>query len=361
MTTAIAPVPDPLTVAMTGAGFVVPLHAAGWRQVGATVVGIASRTRARAEEQARAHGIPAVFDALEEMLDATRPTVLDICSPPEAHLAAVEAAAARGIHVICQKPVAPGLGEALAIRSAARQAGIRCMVHENFRFRPWYREIRRLLDAGTIGRPFYARSDGRMGGTVPTAAHPDTPWSLARQPFMASAPRLLILESVIHQIDVCRYLFGDPTSVFARACRVGDRTAGEDLASLSMDFAGVIAMVERSYGSRGYPDPPMASELLTVEGDRGALFLGRDGRIRAEIDHPGERRTLIPDLDLTDAYPRSYADTIGHFADALRAGTAFETDIDDNLKTLDATLAAYRSWETGEAVRLPTIALEAQP
>ena len=128
-----------------------------------------------------------------------------------------------------------------------------------------------------------------------------------------------------------------------------------------MQFGDVIAVVERSYGSRGYPDPPMASETLAVEGDGGALFLDRTGQVRVEIDRPGERRSLAPEIDRADAYPRSYADTIAHFVAGLRGGWPFETDIDDNLKTLDATFAAYRSLETGQAVRLPTPLLEMRP
>jgi predicted dehydrogenase len=226
------------------------------------------------------------------------------------------------------------------------------MVHENFRFRPWYREIRNQLASGIIGKPYYCRSDGRMPGTVTTKDHPITPFSLNRQAFFTDLERFLILESVIHQIDVCRYLFGDVNRVYARARRVSPHVKGEDLATLVLDFDGLHAVVERNYGARGQPAPPMVTELMVIEGELGALFVELDGTIRIEIDTPERRETLRPNVDLLDAYPRSYGAAIRHFVENYRAGTPFETDIADNLKTLAVTLAAYDSVETGDAVGL---------
>jgi D-apiose dehydrogenase len=343
----------PLRVAVVGAGFVAPHHLAGWKVLPEVeLVGLAARDAGRRDDLATRFGIAATYGDVEEMLDAQRPQVLDICTPAELHAAHAAAAAERGIHVLCQKPVAPDMETARAMRETARRQGVRLMVHENFRFRPWYREAKRQLVSGILGEVLYVRSDSRFAGTVTSAEHPETPWSIARQPSFVEPSRLLLLESVIHQIDVCRFLFGEASSVYAQARRVSPQVRGEDLVSLSMRFGEVIAVIERSYAARGYPAPPMTSETLTVEGERGALFIDREGRLRIEIDLPGDRRTLRPEIELEDAYPRSYAATIRHFVTALRAGTPFETDIDDNLHTLDAVMAAYRSLESGEAVQL---------
>ncbi|MCG8543618.1 MAG: Gfo/Idh/MocA family oxidoreductase [Alphaproteobacteria bacterium] len=343
----------PLRVALVGAGFVAPIHLRGWAMVdGVEVCAMSSRTKSRAEKTATAFGVGKVYESVDAMLEAERPDVLDICSPVETHLDYVRQAAARGTHVICQKPVADRMETALAIRDTAATAGIRLMVHENFRFRVWYREAKRQLDSGIIGTPFYCRSDARMAGTVRTAANPETPWSIQRQPFFADLERFLLLESVIHQIDVCRFLFGDPTRIFARTQTVGDAVKGENLVTLLADFDDLHAVIERSYASKGYVEPPLVTELLAVEGDRGSLFIDRDGAMRVEIDRPGARETIRPTYDLTDAYPNSYAAAIRHFVDRMRDGAPFETDIEDNLKTLAATLAAYESAASGDSVPL---------
>jgi predicted dehydrogenase len=162
---------------------------------------------------------------------------------------------------------------------------------------------------------------------------------------------LLLIDSVIHQIDTCRFLFGEVSSVYARAKRVSPLVKGEDLVSLHATFPHVDAVIERSYASRGH-GPVMSGEAVAIEGTRGSLFLDRDATLRIEVDVPGERRTDRITFDAEACYPQGYANTIAHFVTALREGKEFETGIRDNLKTLEVVFAAYRSIETGEAVRV---------
>ena len=226
------------------------------------------------------------------------------------------------------------------------------MVHENFRFRPWYREIHRLLAEGTVGRVVHARLDARLAGTVTSAAHPEVPYALARQPFLATVTPLILLESMIHQIDVARFLFGEPVRVYARARRISPHVRGADLGVVVLSFAGHEAVLERYYAARGWPDPPLPSEWGAVEGKEGTIHLGRDGALRAVRDVPGGRREWMPPVPLEDAYARSYAACIAHFVRALRGGAPFETGLEDNLRTLRATFAAIASAESGEAIGL---------
>ncbi len=59
-----------------------------------------------------------------------------------------------GVHIICQKPLAPTYAESAAIVENARQAGVRFMVHENWRWQPWYREIKRLIENDELGEVY---------------------------------------------------------------------------------------------------------------------------------------------------------------------------------------------------------------
>lgn len=349
----------PMRVLLLGSGFVAPHHLAGWAKAGACVAGIVSPDRATAEERAAAFDIPLVRHDAAAAIAEVRPDVVDIASPVEHHLEHVRLAAAAGAHILCQKPLAGSLAEAIDAADAARSAGVRLMVHENFRFRPWFRVAKAALAAGRIGRPFYLRSDLRLAGTVPTSRHP-VPWSLARQPFFRRMPRLLVLESMIHQVDVARYLLGkDPTSVVALMRRVSPEVIGEDMASLMLRFPGADAVIERSYATRGADDPPIASEALWIEGTDGTLRVLTTGEVETVVETPdGQRRERLP-VDRADAYARSYADTIAHFVDALRTGQPFETAPRDNLRTLDTVLAAYRSAEAGTVEPLPNPALSA--
>src|SRR5207344_780650 len=111
-----------------------------------------ARARARADE----FGIPRTYADAESMLGAEEIDALDVASPRETHAAWVDAAAARGIDVLCQKPMTPTLAESEAL--VRRVDGkTRLMAHENWRFRPWYRELKRWIDAGELGDLVLAR------------------------------------------------------------------------------------------------------------------------------------------------------------------------------------------------------------
>lgn len=345
-----------MRVLLVGSGFVSPFHLAGWKRAGATVVAIVSTDLETAAERASAFGVPSVLPDLGMALETLRPDVVDICSPVALHGAHIGLAAQAGAHIICQKPLAETLEDALEAARAAREAGVRLMVHENFRFRPWYRVVKTVLEQGRIGRPFYLRSDQRFPGTVPTGRHP-VPWSLARQPFFRTMPRFVMLESMIHQIDVARFLLGEPEAVVALTQRVGDQVIGEDVASLMLRFPAAHAVLERSYATLGAEDPPAASEELRVEGTCGLVSVSRNGDVEIAVETASGLVRERPVFDATDAYARSYADTILHFAEALRSGAPFETGPADNLRTLDATFAAYRSAERGTVEPLPSAGL----
>src|SRR6266480_2289354 len=148
----------PLKVALAGAGMISWYHLVGWRNLGerVRVVAVADPDAASAAKRAGEFSIPHVYRDAEAMFAAETIDALDVASPRETHGAWVEAAAARGIDVLCQKPLTPTLGEAetLLRRIAGRH---RLMVHENWRFRPWYRELKDWIAAGELGDIVLAR------------------------------------------------------------------------------------------------------------------------------------------------------------------------------------------------------------
>src|SRR5690606_26514456 len=122
-----------------GAGYFSHFHYEAWRRIPQVeITALHDRVRQKAEQTAAQHGIPRVYDSVEEMLDREQPDFVDIITPPTTHLDFVRAAAQRGIHVICQKPLAPTYDECVTLVEQARSAGVRLLVHENFRWQPWY-------------------------------------------------------------------------------------------------------------------------------------------------------------------------------------------------------------------------------
>ncbi len=328
----------PIRVALAGAGMISHYHLIAWRNAGPSrvkLVAIYDPDRARAEARAREFGIPKVYDKPEAMLDSEPVDALDVASPRETHAFWVDAAAARGIDVLCQKPMTPTLGDSEAL--ARRVAGkVRLMVHENWRFRPWYREIKRWIGAGEIGEITACQMALLSSGLLPDAS--DRRPALVRQPFMAGEPRMLIAETLIHHIDTVRWLVGPLRVVSARAARGVPEIRGESLATILMETAtGVPVVVMGTMAAPGFP---------SRTGDRLEL-IGRTASATLEATElqlrgPKPRRQSY---DHDAGYQASFDGVIAHFVDCLASGAPFETDPADNLETLRLVEHAY--WAAG--------------
>ncbi len=141
----------PLRVAVAGAGYFARYHYEAWTRVEeADLVALAEPDAARAQAMARDFSVPRVFETLEALMAEVECDLLDIATPPETHRALVALAAARGLAVVCQKPLAPTLEEARDIAALAERAGIPLIVHENFRFQPWHRIAAAAQNKGLI-------------------------------------------------------------------------------------------------------------------------------------------------------------------------------------------------------------------
>ena len=111
-------------IVMIGAGYWSQFQVEGWRDAGAPLAAICNRRLGNAEALARRDGVPRCYDDIEAMLDAERPTLVDVCLPPVAQEPAVRAAIERGIPAICQKPFGIDLNQAEAMTALAEAAGV---------------------------------------------------------------------------------------------------------------------------------------------------------------------------------------------------------------------------------------------
>ncbi|TGD96332.1 Gfo/Idh/MocA family protein [Methylobacterium nonmethylotrophicum] len=325
---------SPLRIGLIGAGWVTQHHLAGWARLAgrATVAAIADPSAERREARARDFAIPRHFATAREMFEAGGLDAVDIAAPRAVHAELVRLAADHGLPILCQKPLAPTLAEAQAL-VAEVEGRVRLMVHENWRFRAYYREAAAWLRAGMIGRPFAARLSVVTSGTLPDAGGRFP--ALERQPFMRDETRMLVAEVLIHHLDTLRWLLG-PLRV--TACALG-RTcadlAGEDTALIQLAGAdGLAVQVFATFAAHGAP--PAAADHLEILGPSGAIRLAN-----GDLTMTGrETRAVAYDLDAT--YSESYAATIAHFVDRLADGAPFETGPADNLETLRLVEACYR-------------------
>ena len=333
-----------------GAGYFSHYQYDAWSRIPeVTIAAIHDRDHAKAEAVAQQYGIARCYPDYQAMLAQERPDFVDIITPPATHYEIVAAAARLGVHVICQKPLAPTYAEAAAIVNLARDAGIRLMVHENFRWQPWYREIRRLLDAGELGEVFSLYFRFRTGdGRGPDAY-------LARQPFFRDYPRLLVFETAIHFIDTFRFLLGEVTTVYARLRRLNPVIRGEDSGQLVFGFGGgATAILDANrYNENDALNPRLTFGELRVDASQGHVTLDTDGTLyRKPLGAPTYRHAYAWE-------DRGFAgDSVyrlqRHFVEQFLSGGAFASSGQDYLHTVKVVEACYASAATGQVIDLTT-------
>lgn len=320
-----------LRVAVAGAGFAAGLHLWGWRRLPEVeIVAICDPDARKAKTRAEEFGIVDVYGEAAQMLDATRPDALDIVAPMAAHAALCKLAAERGVHVMCQKPLAPSLAEAEALVREV-EGRIRLMVHENWRFRAHYRQVKRWLDQGAIGDVASCVMQVRSSGLV--ADGDGIRPLLVRQPFCAQLPRFMINETLIHHLDVLRWLLGPLAVATARVGYGCPAIRGEDRAMVLLDGHACWAMLDGNVSVPGISET--LDDSLAITGSKGTIaFAGGSAALTASP-------SLSVSFDLVAGYADSYAATIAHFSEALISGAPFETDAADNLQTLALVEQAY--------------------
>lgn len=330
-----------IKIVCIGAGYFAPFQVEAWTRIPeVSLLAICDLDQEKARALATKYRVPYIYSEVEKMLEDLQPDVVDIITPPPSHLALCRLAAGRGIHIICQKPLAPTLEEAQTLVETCRKAGVRLMVHENFRFQPWYRQIRAMIRQGAIGRQLhqlYFRM--RTGDGWAEDAY------LARQPYFRSMPRLLIYETGIHFIDTFRYLAGEIKQVEAKLRRLNPDIEGEDCGLLFFEFEnGAYGIWDANrFNEPNGKNPRYTFGEMLVEGNGGSIRLYQDGRI--SLQRLGETEKEIPyrHEDRNFAGDCVYF-TQCHFVDAFLNAQPFETEGKQYLINLDWQEQIYNQY-----------------
>eukprot|EP00035_Acanthoeca_spectabilis_P016602 m.342335 g.342335 ORF g.342335 m.342335 type:complete len:667 (+) comp16547_c1_seq3:353-2353(+) len=355
-----------LTVATVGAGYFAQFHLEAWKRIeDVDLVAVCDHDEDKLQEAATKHGVKKTFNNVAEMLTQMKPDIFDIITPPSTHYELVETACKHGVPtVICQKPLADNLQEAVAIVELAEKHGTRLVVHENFRWQPWHRELQRLLHSGIIGTCYNATFRLRPGDGV---GRPP-PYAM-RQPYFLNMERFLIHETGIHLVDVFRFLFGEVRGVNAELGHLNSTAAGEDAATVVFNFGSgvdtgyavkppVSHAVKAVLDCNRLVDHDASNTRLTmgemlIEGDAGALRLDGEGRIFVRSRGPGtEREHTYPWRPIGfggDCVHACQAHVVSH----LLHQTPLENTGRQFLNNVEVEEAIYQSDEMATRVTLP--------
>ncbi len=277
--------------------------------------------------------VESFFDDLDGIYVGTEPSL---------HKEVVKRAAEKGVHVLCDKPIALNLNDADEIIRYASWNNIKLMVPFNPRFQLPFIRAKEMIDGGELGdlEYIYAVKYGKSPKYIESM---DTSWFIdpERARFGGFG------DIGIHAIDALRWLFGSEVkSVYADIGRKIDKTiAIDDLGSLIMTFEdGMIASLSSGWANpRGYPKGlDVRFEIL---GTKGVILIEKPYHDFIITD---ERRREEQDwwrVDIQSAV-NEFANSIIEDREPLIKG-------EDARAALEVIIAAYKSAEQGEEVRLP--------
>jgi predicted dehydrogenase len=342
--------PAPLRVAVAGLGYFSQFHLAAWQRVDDVALAAVCDPDAAKTEAVAGRTGAAGFTDFSDMLEACQPDIVDIVAPPPAHAALIRKAALPGRTIICQKPFCRSLAEAREITAEAARVGALLVVHENFRFQPWHRQLKQFLDEGGLGEVYQCQFALRPGdGRGPDAY-------LQRQPTFQTMPRFLVHETAVHLIDVFRWLFGPIESVYADLRQLNPVIAGEDAGLLVLaHHGGVRSVFDGNRLSDHVADNPRTTmgEML-VEGEKGTVRL--DGFGRLHFRGFGERESIeIPirrPVDMATFGGGCVEALIRHVVDGVLTGAPIENSAEYYLDVIALVDAAYASAASGRKMRV---------
>ena len=295
----------------------------------------------------QAAGVTPGYASLDEALASVECEAVLVSSPPGTHHAVAKAALEAGKHVLCEKPLATSLVDALDLVEASRRANRFVLVSQNYRYNAPFRAVQRAISEREIGDLISVEIDFRR----------DTHKLFAADDFRYSMRHPLVLDMAIHHFDLLRAATGrDVRRVHARGWRAPDSPfAHHPEVSAVLDLDDGVPVVYRATWTARGPETSWNGDWELV-GEEGRLLWTGDLEDRnvAEItveqwDEP-VRVLDQPALQFTER-----AATLRALRVAVETDEEPETSASDNVNSLAVVLGCARSIESGETVDIPRL------
>lgn len=330
----------PLRIGFIGTGWVNSVHAKALRKLpGIEFAALCNHHLAKAEKFNAEHcgGAARCFDDWREMLDSVPLDAVYIAIPPGAHNGETEYAAAKGIHLMLEKPIALSMDRAESIGDAVRKAGIKCQIGHHMRHATPVIRLKQMIDDGSAGRPLFMQGRFFTNGLFPK-------WW--RDPNLGGGQ---LVEQSIHIYDLARHFFGEPDKVTAFADNLNHRRFEDyqvdDVSAATVRFrnGGLASLCASNCAA-----PNAGSILYTVHcqnvavefrGFDDATFLIHGNKTSEEIN----RGEGVVRHEEVKSEKNVYDELSANFIGAIRDDVPLRSSIDDGVNSLRLVLAAAES------------------
>ncbi len=343
---------SPLRIGLIGAGMIGQKHAQYLKASPDCHLAAIADPSPDAETVAIEHDVTC-YAAFDEMMSAEDLDGVIIAAPNDLHEATGVAAAARGLPMIIEKPIAADRKAAARLTAAAERAGVPLLVGHHRRYNPRAQRARALIRDGALGRLVAVNTIWCVRKPSP---YFDATWR--KQP--GGGP---VLINLIHDIDMLRFICGEITEVMALGSNAVRGFDVEDSVSVALRFAsGALGTVlisdtapspwswEQATGENHPIFPQNEENPSRFIGTEAAMEFPRlklwrhEGALDWNTPLAAEELPL-PEVDV-------YTEQIAHFARVIRGEEPPIITGEDASRSLAATLAVIDAEQSGRVVTL---------
>lgn len=225
----------------------------------------------------------------EEMLDKEDVDMVDVCVPTYLHAPVAMGALKKGCHVISEKPMALSYETCCEMVKTAKECGKKFMIAQCLRFGADYKYLKQLVEEGTFGAV-------KTGYFHRLSVPPVWGWENWFMDYSKSGGCITDLH--IHDIDICRFIFGDPKAV---SCNTQDVYCGRDVAHTVLHYDGFTTLVRGDWTQEKLPftaEYRVGFEKATVDLKGGKVTVyPRGGGEPFEPELPGDNNFYYNEIE----------------------------------------------------------------
>lgn len=288
------------------------------------------------------------YGSLEEMLENCKVDLVSLCLPPSLHCETAVELLKRGIHVLCEKPLAPTLEECDRMLKAAKDSGAVLSTVAQNRFKSDVRKVRRLVESGCLGKILFGQATSLWWrGTN----YYNLSW---RGKWETEGGGCTLIHG-IHHIDLFLWMMGQVESVTAIVeNEAHDNSEVEDLSMGMVRFAsGAVGNVVSSLLHHG------EDQRLLLDGEHGTaelpLKIAASSQLENGFPEPNEEK-LTQMKEICESVETKYT---GHTAqiqdvlEAIRVHRPVGVSGEDGRRAIEFISAIYQSAFTHQTVHFP--------
>lgn len=333
-----------MDIGVIGAGRIGKLHARNiaYNIPRARIARIVDVDGARAKELAAELGVGKASADYKDIMDDPAIQAVIVCSSTDTHADMVVAAAAKGKHVFCEKPVDLTVARVKTALAAVEKAGVKLQIGFNRRFDHNFARIEKLVRDGAVGKPHLVRISSRDPAPPPAE--------------YVKVSGGIFLDMTIHDFDMARFLCGsEVTEVYAKGAVLVDPAIGAagdvDTAVVTLVFEnGCLGVIDNSRkAAYGY------DQRVEVFGSLGSAACENDAPTTVSLSTERGVSTDKPLYFFLERYRQAYIDEMNAFCDAVLDGKPVPVGGMDGLKPLLIGLAAKKSLAEGRPVKVSEI------